>query len=275
MPTIRLTQTAVDRLRPPAQGRVEYWDSTLPGFGLRVSAPRPGHESEGGRKVWQVMYRVNGRLVRETLGTLSALAKVDNARDLARASLQKAGRGVHPVEERREAADEKRRKAEVESARKRDTVSTILDRYLVEYGAKRWGADTLREVTRAMNVDIKPILGDRPIGDIARRDVRELLDSIVARGRAPHAHHVLAYLRPALAWAVERDLIPANPAEDVPDPDPRKREARTRDRYLDDDEIRLFWPASAELGWPFGPLFQLLLLTGQRRDEVAQATWSE
>jgi integrase len=48
-----------------------------------------------------------------------------------------------------------------------------------------------------------------------------------------------------------------------------------RDRALNDDEILLFWLACNEIGWPFGPLFQLVLLTAQRRDELAQATWSE
>jgi hypothetical protein len=76
------TQIAVDRLKPPAVGRIEYWDSALPGFGLRVSAPRPGqHEA---LKVWQVMYRVRGRLVRERLGTLATTDKVERARGGAR-----------------------------------------------------------------------------------------------------------------------------------------------------------------------------------------------
>ena len=105
--------------------------------------------------------------------------------------------------------------------------------------------------------------------------MRALLDAIVARGRAPHAHHVLAYLRPALTWAVEKEIIETNPAVGIPDPDPRKREARTRDRYLNDDEIRLFWSACDKLGWPFGPMFKLLLLTAQRRDELGEARWSE
>jgi integrase len=85
----------------------------------------------------------------------------------------------------------------------------------------------------------------------------------------------LAYIRPALKWAVEKEIIDANPAEGIPDPDPRRREARSRNRYLDDDEIRLFWLACVKIGWPFGPMFQLLLLTAQRRDELAEAPWSE
>jgi len=48
-----------------------------------------------------------------------------------------------------------------------------------------------------------------------------------------------------------------------------------RERTLDDEEIRLFWLACERIGWPFGPLAQLLLLTAQRRDELAYATWSE
>ena len=48
-----------------------------------------------------------------------------------------------------------------------------------------------------------------------------------------------------------------------------------RERTLDDEEIRPFWLACERIGWPFGPLAQLLLLTAQRRDELAYATWSE
>jgi integrase len=268
MPNLKLTQAAVERLRAPATGRVEYWDSQLPGFGLRIGAALVGREA---RKTWQVMYRVKGKLIRETLGTLSTVPKVDVARDLARASMQKAQKGINPVEERQRVKAEEQRQSEAQEARRRDTLAAILDRYVAEYGAKRWRPDTLKEISRSFATDIKPALGSRPIGELARRDVRELLDAIVARGRAPHAHHCLAYLRPALAWAVEREIIAANPADDIPDPDPRKREARTRDRYLDDDEIRLFWLACDKIGWPFGPLFQLLLLTGQRRDELAAA----
>jgi hypothetical protein len=91
MPTLKLTPPAVDRLKPPASGRVEYWDSQCPGFGLRVSAPAKGRD---GSKTWQVLYRVNGKLVRETIGTLATFPIVAQARALARASLQQAQRGT-------------------------------------------------------------------------------------------------------------------------------------------------------------------------------------
>jgi integrase len=52
-------------------------------------------------------------------------------------------------------------------------------------------------------------------------------------------------------------------------------QVQARDRVLRDDELRWFWQASDEVEWPFGPLFNLLLLTAQRRDEVATMSWSD
>jgi hypothetical protein len=48
-----------------------------------------------------------------------------------------------------------------------------------------------------------------------------------------------------------------------------------RDRALTDAEIRIFWAGCEKLGWPFGPMFKLLLLTAQRRDEVGRMEWTE
>lgn len=266
MPTMKLTQLAVERLKPPATGRVEYWDSQLPGFGLRVGAPRPG-VADGGRRTWQAMYRVRGKLVRETLGTVAAIPKVDAARDLARESMQKAQAGVHPVEDRQRAAQ----RAEAAAARKRDTLAAAIDRYLSRYAVKRMRPDYFKETKRTLDRDVKPALGVRPIREITRRDIRELIEAVVDRGSPSHANHVLAYLRAMLNWAVSNDLLEANPCDGLKMPAPLVE----RDRALSDDETRLFWLGCDAIGWPFGPLFKLLLLTAQRRDELAQATWAE
>jgi integrase len=261
MPKIRLTQVAVDKLKPPAAGRVEYWDTTLPGFGLRVAAPRAGGEA---RKTWQSMYRVNGKLVRETIGTLATIPKADAARDLARASMQAAGRGVHPVAERQAVE-------QAEQARERDTLAAVIDRYLDRYAIKRMRPDYYKETKRALDVDVRPALGTKPIGEVTRREIRELLERIVDRGSPSHANHVLSYLRAMMNWAVSNDLIGANPCEGLKAPAPKIE----RDRALTDDEIPAFWRGCDAVGWPFGPLFKLLLLTAQRRDELAEASWSE
>jgi integrase len=132
-------------------------------------------------------------------------------------------------------------------------------------------SDYFKETKRTLDRDVRPALGGRPIREITRGDVRELLERIVDRGSPSHANHVLAYLRAMLGWAMSNDLIEANPCDGIKKPSP----VIERDRALDDNEIRLFWLACEKIGWPFGPLFQLLLLTAQRRDELAGARWVE
>jgi hypothetical protein len=114
MPTIRLIQLAVDRLAPPATGRIVYWDRHLPGFGMRVTAR--------GAKSWVAMYRVNGKTIMETIAPLARLPKVDDARQLARDSMGKAAAGDNPVVEKR-----------VKAARSEaNTVAAAVARYLAE-----------------------------------------------------------------------------------------------------------------------------------------------
>jgi integrase len=268
MPRMKITQLAVDRLRPPASGRVDYWDSQLPGFGIRIAAARPGHDP---LRTWQVMYRVGGKKIREKIGTLARIPEVARARDLARESLFRVEQGGNPAEERRREQEAEKRRAEEEALRDRDTLGAAIDRYLERYATKRMRPDYFTETKRTLERDVKPALGARPIRDITRRQVRELLEAIVDRGSPSHANHVLAYLRAMLNWAVSNDLIEANPTNGLMMPAPLVE----RDRALNDAEIGLFWVACDKLGWPFGPLFQLLLLTAQRRDELAHATWAE
>jgi hypothetical protein len=120
MPTLKLTQAAVERLKPPASGRIEVWDSQLPGFGLRVS--------ETGRKTWQAFYRVERRMVREKLGTLAQIPNVADARELARQSMTKARAGKNPVEDRRHKEEEERRQVEAEELRRNRTMVAVIDR---------------------------------------------------------------------------------------------------------------------------------------------------
>jgi integrase len=273
MPTLRFTQLAIERLKPPVSGRVEYWDATLPGFGLRISAPRSGQDE--GRRTWQALYRVNGKLKRETIGTTATIPKLAEARERARESLRKAQQKIDPVaESRRQAAA-----AEAEAAaaaRTRDTLGAVIDRYLAERAKPRMRPDYYKEARRALIVEVRDVLGaDRPIRQLTRRDIREMVGAIVARGKAPHAAHVLAYTKTLMNWALAQEVISENPAVGIPDPDPRQHRERERDRTLNDAELHLFWLACDKIGLPFGPLFKLLVLTAQRRDEVAHSTWNE
>jgi integrase len=253
--SISLTQRAVETLKAPPRGRIEYFDRTLPGFGLRIS--------DAGRKTWFVMYRVRGRKVRETIGTVATIPNVGDARQRARESIELAQRGVHPAEAREEAEA-------VEAARSM-TFATVADRYLVEYVERNTRPSTLRETRRILNRDVKPKWGHRPIRDITRHDVNEVLDEIADRGALLQANRTLGRLKTLFSWALDNELADTDPTARV-----RKRVKEIpRDRTLSPDEIRYFWAGCDKLGWPFGPLFKLLLLTAQRRDEVGAMEWRE
>lgn len=255
MPTTKLTQVAIERLRPPATGRVEYFDTQLPAFGLRISAT--------GRKSWIVMYRVGGKLVRETLGPLTRIPKVEKARELARESMRQAQAGVHPVEARRA--------VEAAHPEARDTFAIVADLFVERYAKPNTRPITAAETERLIERELKPVWGSRQIRDIGKRDVIELLDRIVDRGAPIQANRTLAHTRRLFNWAREREIIEVNPAAGLRMPSAEVE----RDRTLSDDEIRLFWLACGDIGWPFGPMFKLLLLTAQRRSEVAGLRWSE
>jgi integrase len=272
MPTLKLTQAAVDKLKPPASGRIEIWDSQLPGFGLRISAPRP--RKPAGR-VWQAFYRVNGRMVRETLGKLEKIPNVADARELARRSMTKARAGENAADDRRRKEEEERREAKVEEARKTNTLATVIDRYLAERPVDRsrrpMRAEYLAETARTLDKNVKQsALGKRPLDEITGDDVKRLVRGI-AKDAPSQANHTLSYLKAMFGWTVDEGLIEKNPATTVKMPAQKVE----RERVLSDEEIRPFWCACDAIGWPFGPLAQLLLLTAQRRDELAHATRNE
>src|SRR3954462_4592086 len=98
MPKLRLTAAAVERFRPPESGQVEYFDTHLPAFGLRISY--------SGTKAWIVMTRVNGKLTRITLGRHPGMSLTE-AREKARTVVENAKSGRDP---RLIEAEERRRK---------------------------------------------------------------------------------------------------------------------------------------------------------------------
>ena len=94
---------------------------------------------------------------------------------------------------------------------------------------------------------------------------------MVDRGSPINANRLLAVLRRMFNWSVERGLVERSPCDKIRAP----AAEQARDRILGDDEIRAAWQAFEGVGWPFGSIAQLLILTGARRDEIAEAGWSE
>jgi integrase len=262
MPTIRLTQLAAEKLASPATGRIVYWDRHLPGFGVRITA--------SGAKSWVAMYRVNGKPVMETIGSLAKVPRVDDARQAARDSMAMAATGGHPVRDRRTAV----------ARGAANTCKAAVDRYLAQCD-RNLKPKTAREWRRIFEHDVLPRWGERPLTDIAKGDVLELVNDKAANrerqrkgsdgGAAVQAGKMLTRLRTFFGWAVANNFAVADPTAGIRRP---AKEAQ-RDRVLTDDEIRAFWTATDALGYPFGPLFRLLLLTAQRQSEIASLRWPE
>jgi integrase len=151
----------------------------------------------------------------------------------------------------------------------RDTVEKLAAEF-IEKHAKVKNRDW-RKTEGIFRLDVLPAWGKREMRSISRRDCIELLDAAVARTSPVTANRTRAAVHKFLTWAVGRDIIDGNPMSNVP----RPGEESSRDRYLSDDEIRLFWRACDDLGPAYGAWWRLHLLTGQRRDEVRFARWED
>lgn len=246
----RLTELSVQKAKAPAKGQEEVWDGTVPGLGLRISA--------GGAKAWVLVYRIHGRARRFTIGRWPVISLAD-ARKAARQALRLVDLGRDPAEMR--AASRERNQ--------RDTFAAVVAEFIERYARPK--NRSRRETERLLRRELVSQWGRRPVATITRRDVIEVVDGIVDRGAPVVASRTLAAVRKLFNWAVKRGILEASPVAGV-DPPPRNI---SRDRVLDDDELAAIWRGCDEVGWPFGPMFQLLILTAQRREEVASMRWRD
>ena len=244
----RLTDRLVKQVKRPSSGRREYYDAGLPGFALRVS--------ETGRKSWIVFYQHGGRNRRYTIGPYPAISLAE-ARKRAHAVFAQAAEGRDPA-------------AEKKAAKSPDLLEQVIAEFIERY-AKAHQPRSWSETKRILDHAVAVKWGKRPIGSITRREIIELLDQIADRGAPVMANRTLAALRKLFNWSIARDIISASPCHLVQAPIKETR----RDRVLSEDEIRAFWSACEALRYPFGPLFKLLLVTAQRREEVASMRWSD
>ncbi|HKF63625.1 MAG TPA: tyrosine-type recombinase/integrase [Dongiaceae bacterium] len=241
MPIVKLTARSVARLKPPGTGQTDYWDDSLPGFGLRVSA--------GGRRAWVLLYRHGTLKRRLTLGPYPDLP-LSAARDKARDHLREVAHGRDPA-------------AEKAAGRKAETFEELAENYLERYAKKRkrsWRTDEL-----ALARDLLPRFATVKATAVTRRDINRLLDSIVDRGAPIQANRTLGILRRIYSWGIERDIVAVNPCQGIRAPG----EEKARDRVLAEDELRAVWNALAPEPAPIAAMFKLRLLTAQRGGEVA------
>jgi integrase len=265
----RLTDLAVEKMAPVGK-RIEVPDSAFPGLFLILQAT--------GARSWALRYRSAGRTRKLTLGAFPAL-KLAGAR-------KAAGIAIDAVSLGRDPAADKRAAAKTGSDRFDIVARRFVDRYAKpknrSWRQTAWQLglipdpehpdkqdEPLAFITRKGGVSER--WRARKVGEIAGRDILDELDRIVDRGTPIVANRVFSALRKFFRWCVSRRIINRSPCEGLHAPSAE----HARDRVLTDEELRSVWQACDHVGWPFGPLFQILILTGQRRDEIGQLRWAE
>ena len=250
----KLTKRAMDALRDKAtvESKTLYqWDTDLTGFGAVCT--------KTGSCSYFIEYRLGGRGTpskRVTIGKHGVLTP-DEARKVAKAELGKVARGTDVAQAKK---DQRDKLAGV-------NFKDMVERYLAlhEKNTRYWHMAR----ARLRSNDVKAIQ-DRPIALITRAQIAAVIDKAQARSKAS-ARLLFGDMRPIFAWALNRAAIESNPMGGMRGPAP----SQPRDRFLSDEEIKAFWQAVNEQSWPFKNVYKLLLLTGQRRGEVAGMRWRE
>jgi integrase len=129
-------------------------------------------------------------------------------------------------------------------------------------------------IESAFNRLVKPRIGKIGIYELRRSHIAEMTDWIEDKAGPVTADKCRACTRKALSWYSERDDQFNLTAAFVRVEPRANQKERARTRVLSDDEIRLIWPALGKSG-TFGVMVKMLLLTAQRRDEVAHMSRKE
>ncbi|MGB8612322.1 MAG: integrase arm-type DNA-binding domain-containing protein [Pseudolabrys sp.] len=274
-----LTDRTLKALKPaPAGKRYEKRDGLVPGLLVRVT--------ETGKRTFMLQTRYPGftQPTRRELGVYDALS-LDKARQRARDWLELIRKGIDPA-----------RQAELRQ--QANTFAAVAEDYLrfqvIGPDPDKPRQRKAAEVSRAFRRVFFALWDERPITSISRHDVLTLIEGVRDQGtagtlaalergpaadktRAPgQARNLLGLLKTFFSWAIERGTygLESSPCEHLKG----ARiigERQSDDRTLNDVELLAFWQATGQMEYPYQPIYRLLLLTGLRLNEVADAVWSE
>jgi integrase len=246
-------------------GRCELVDAGQPGFGIRWN---------GRDKVSFLAFARFGdskNPVRRTIGIYGAAtdsqARVFTLADARAEADRWRNQG-------RAGKDPKADHARALRARQRHTASTFEkaaeEFFKVKMPHERKGDEVARDIRK----EFVGRWAKRPIGDIERADIIEAIEEVRDRGSPYQAYNLLGYARRLFDWAVIKYDLEKSPCDRLRPRDLGLKK-RQRKRILNAEELAAFWRASEGMGYPYGPLFQLLALTGQRKSDIAECRWSE
>ncbi len=247
MPKLKLNAQSVKAIQPDPTTRLQIFDTEQKGLCLRVSP--------SGAKTWSCCYKRFGRMQRMTIGSFPEIALAD-ARTKARDIIHDVAHGKDPQLEKIQ-------------LREGGTFGELVDEFLEKYvTAKklRRGAET----KRILEKEFVPELRHTPISAVTRAMIRNLVEAKAVE--APiMANRMLSAASKLFNWAISRDLVDASPCYKLSAPSPKV----SRDRVLNDDEIRKLWKAFDAEPSSVADTLKLRLLTAQRGGEVLSMRWAD
>jgi integrase len=272
MPQAKITKRTVDAAKAGERNQF-LWDDEVHGFGLKVTP--------AGGKVYVYQFRLARPGMAEltpparwTIGRHGKLTPEQARKEAKRlAALVEQGLDPRKLEADRHAAEDEAKRKAAEKARVETELafSRMADLWLTHYETEKGRRPSSVALAKLVVTNhLKPALTSMPLPHISRADLQSIIDAIPVRQKGMR-RAVYAYASVLFGWAVKRGDMPANPLLAMEKPEAPK----ARDRVLVDDELASIWKATASLGDPFEAFFRLLILTGQRRSEVAGLSWSE
>ncbi|MDE9449918.1 tyrosine-type recombinase/integrase [Aliiroseovarius sp. Z3] len=240
----KLTTKFIEGQKPDPSKRLDFRDELMAGLVLRIST--------SGTKTFCLHKRINGKMRRLTIGRFPVLSLAET-RERVRQVLYEIETGRF----------EDRTGIEVET---KPTLGDVIPDY-IEKHAKVHNRDWKRKEALLAKFTI---LHGKQIDEIKRADVVQACD-VIGKSAPVSANRALAHLKHLMSWCVESGIMDASPISGMK---PRAKE-QPRERVLTDDELGALWAVCGDEGYPFGDCMKLLILSGQRRAEVAEMRWSE
>jgi integrase len=235
---------------PPGRKDVLKFDDELKGFAVRVTA-------SGGRH-YLAQYTHNGIRRRMSIGSYDQVALAE-ARDVAREIFGRVARGEDPALDRQQ-----QRQAKTNEL----TFGSLLDRWKALHLDINRRPAYAKSAMHVLQNHFKAYL-DRDVVELDRKAVLQVIDRATAVGKTGLAGNLILCGGAAFGWAIKRGMVEVNPFKQQPRPKPVQRE-----RVLTDEELRKVWLATGGNA-AFHKIIRVLMLTGQRRSEVAGMTWAE
>lgn len=246
----KISKRSIDALR--AGNKIVFlWDTDLKGFGAKITP--------AGAISYVLQFRMGGREAstrRYTIGAHGSPWTPTTARTEAARLLMLVAQGIDPVD--------------AEKRKRREAVDLAFESYADLFAKSCKGEGWSRMVNRMIRLYLKPVLRKKPLPKITRSDIVAVLDQMPPEQMA-NRRNLFAVMRRLFRWAVSRGDIQRSPMEGMETPPPVK----SRERWLQDEELQAIWAASPECHRCFGPIVRLLIVTGQRREEVSGMRWEE